>query len=132
MAIDRSISSRPREVVYFFYFPVDTVDNGTIYMFMAQDDYSQKAFSLYTAHEFSVKEVCTAVLNLMLDKDFSTKERLPFVLIIEEELAEFETEISQLISAYNGSVVINQQLLENNTQDLMGYLLERLSQKYGK
>jgi hypothetical protein len=110
-------STRPREIIYFFFLPIQTIDKGVVYCFMAQDDFSQYVFSLGIEQVISKDVFLRQIKVLLLDEKFKQPNQLPFRIVVQSAAKEIEKEIIVLIKDKNGSVIFDDDLLEKNISD---------------
>lgn len=110
-------STRPREIIYFFFLPIQTIDKGDVYCFMAQDDFSQYVFSLGIEQFISQDVFLRQIRALLFHKNFKQPKQMPFTIVVQSAVKEIEKEIIELIKDKNGSVIFNDDLLEKNISD---------------
>ena len=114
-------TTRPLEVVYFYIFPTQTKDKGTVYTFVALDDYSQFLFFLGMEDELNELTIVNHIIGLTQNKDFAGRfENKPLTLMLpfEKETVPHDL-VTDILKLFKGSVVYDPDTVYKNIEPVL-------------
>lgn len=100
-------TTRPLELVYFFLFPTQTADKGTVYTFIALDDYSQFLFFLGIETDLSERSIIDNIIAFTQNKDFAGRfDNKPLTLMLPFEKGTIPHDlVADILKVFKGTVV---------------------------
>lgn len=114
-------TTRPLEVVYFYIFPTQTKDKGTVYTFVALDDYSQFLFFLGMEAELNELTIVNHIIGLTQNKDFAGRfEDKPLTLMLpfEKETVPHDL-VTDVLKLFKGRIVYDPDTVYKNIEPIL-------------
>jgi hypothetical protein len=114
-------TTRPLEIIYFYIFPTQTKDKGTVYSFVALDDYSQFLFFLGLEDELNELTIVNHIIGFTQNKDFAGHfENKPITLMLpfEKETVPHDL-VTDILKLFKGSVVYDPDTVYKNIEPVL-------------
>ena len=114
-------TTRPLELVYFYIFPTQTKDEGTVYTFVALDDYSEFLFFLGIETDISELKIVNHIIGLTQSKDFAGRfENKPLTLMLPFEEGTVPHDlVSDVLKIFKGTVVYDPDTVSKKMQPVL-------------
>lgn len=114
-------TTRPLELVYFFLFPTQTKDKGTVYTFIALDDYSEFLFFLGTETDLNERSIIDNIIAFTQNKDFAGRfENKPLTLMLPFEKGTVPHDlVTDVLKLFKGSAVYDPETVLKKMQPVL-------------
>lgn len=114
-------TTRPLEIVYFYIFPTQTRDKGTVFTFVVLDDYSQFIFFLGTETDISELTIVNQIIGFTQNKDFAGRfENKPFTLMLPFEKDSIPHDlIVDVLKLFKATVVYDPDTVFDNVEPVL-------------
>lgn len=114
-------TTRPLEIIYFYIFPTQTKDEGTVYTFIALDDYSQFLFFLGTETELNELTIVNHIIGLTQDEKFAGRfENKPLTLMLPFDKGAVPHDlITEVLKLFKGKVVYDPDTVFENIEPIL-------------
>ena len=97
---------QPREVIYFEFIPIPTIQEGEVFLCVGFDHASEFCFNLGIANEVSDKNILQKIQELMEDQNFKL-HNCPFELVMYRA-PHLEKQINKLIETEKGKAIFDE------------------------
>lgn len=111
-------TTRPLERIYLTVISTDTEDDGTIFTFLAIDDFSKYLFLLGVDKTFTEQIIFDNITKLMNHKDFGHRLTDKFTLVMPFG-EHIEKQINSIINSYKGSLIFDAKLVNRKIQPVL-------------
>jgi hypothetical protein len=114
-------TTKPLELVYFSVFPTPTKDEGTVYTFIALDDYSEFLFLIGTETDLNERSIVDNIIRFTQNKDFAGRyDNKPFTLMLPFEKDSIPHDlVTDILKLLHGSVIYDQETVSKKIQPVL-------------
>lgn len=114
-------TTRPLELVYFYVFPTPTRDKGTVYTFIALDDYSEFLFLIGTETKLNERSIVDNIIRFTQNKDFAGRydnKSFTMMLPFEKDTIPHDL-VTDVLKVFKGSVTYDQETVLKKMQPVL-------------
>lgn len=118
-------TTRPLEIIYFYIFPSQTKDEGTVYTFIALDDYSEFLFFLGTESNIDELSIINNIIRLTQNKDFAGRfnnKPLTLMLPFEKGVVPHDL-ITEVLKIFKCSVVYDPDTVSEKMKPVVDFVM---------
>ena len=114
-------TTRPLERIYLAVLPIKTEVDGTVFNFLALDDFSKYVIGLDTIKVLDTLTITEQVAHLTKHQDFKNAyNNLPFTLVLPfDKDPNLDTHLQEALKPFDHTIIYDQQLVFENIKPVL-------------